>query len=562
MRLRTVPVKPIALSGLMLVALLVVSLACSSAATATPATQPTAAPAATAAPAPTKAPVAVATATSAPAVKTGPVKGGSLRIAGGGVVKDTLDPTYSEDFYSLIPFYGIYQSLVMLDANSQVQPDLASRWEVSADGTALTFKLRQNVKFHDGTPFNADAVKFTYDRYLSDQTGKVLNKGNLRRSQLADISSVTKIDDSTVKITLKQPSRPFLALITERPGFILSPTAVQKNEDLFQRRPAGTGPYMATDWFPAEKITLVKNDSYWNPNEPYLDQVTHLSVPDASVRFAMVRTGDVNIVDAIRTTDLSLAERNADLKISKNFGGRFDIIGITVNRSAPYNNEHFRKALGYALDRKALIDAVWQGQAEPGYTPIGPASGAWYDPTIQPLKFDLAQAKSELALAGFANGVEFKFPCSANTVDLARCEAIQSVWAKANLGIKAVIDPQPAASHWTDWVEGKFDMIQSWRAGRPDPQITIQRIYHSKGFSNPARYGNPEVDKLIDQAGQTYDVAKAKALYSQIQSTAQSDGHEIIQAYPYTFIAMQKSLQGYAYYIDETIRIRDLWIQK
>lgn len=560
MKYRIASVKTVGILGLVLVAVLALALACGGAAQPTQAPQPTAAPAASATPVPTKAPAPGATATPTQVVKTGPTKGGSIVIAGN-VVRDTLDPTFSEDYYGLLPYYGIYQSLVKLDAQNQVKPDLGQSWDISADGTVLTFQLQRNAKFHDGTPFNADAVKFTYDRYMSDKT-TVENKTNLRRSQMADIASVTKVDDYAIKITLKQPTRPFLALITERPGFILSPTAVQKDPDLFQRKPVGTGPYMVSEWTPLEKIVMVKNSSYWDSAEPLLDQITEWGIPDQSVKFAMVRTGEADIVDSMRLSDLPLAERNSNLKISKNYGGRFEIIGITVDRNAPYNNEHFRKALGYALNRQALIDAFWQSQAEPAYLPIGPASGVWFNPTLQPLKFDLAKAKEELALAGMPNGVEFKFPCASTTADLQHCEVLQSVWQQANLGIKAVIDPKPAAGHWTDWVQGKFDMIQSWRAGRPDPHINIQRIYHSKGFSNPGHYSNPEVDKLIDEVGKIYDVAKAKALYDQIQSIAQSDGHEIIQAYPYSFITMQTRLQGYAYYIDEIIRVRDLWLQK
>jgi peptide/nickel transport system substrate-binding protein len=483
----------------------------------------------------------------------------ALRVAIAGEPK-SVAAWHTGSWNDQIPGRSIYQGLVALDYDS-MQPVglLAESWEWNDDGTAVTFNLRRGVKFHDGTDVNADAVKFTIDRYMME-TVPPDDRPSLRRSQFAPVQSFEKVDDYTVRFTLNEPLRPFLAQLTQRPGMILSPTAVQADPQDFERNPVGSGPFIISRWQHNANIELTRNPDYWNPDEPHLDAVRVFHTVDPTVELAMIRTGEVDFAESIRQADVTLVQDRSDLVLEENFGGRYEIIIFRLGDGPPWDNRNFRRALAYATDREELVETQWEGHGAPAYIPIGPAFGVWHNPDMQPLKYDLQAAKNELAQAGYPNGIDIPLPCPATTERLQHCEVLRELWAPA--GINATIDSRPASGHWGSWVQGDFSMIVSWRAARPDPHINIQRVFHSQGFSNPMRYNNPQVDVLIDQAGAEYDVSAAKLLYDQVQDLVVNDAVEIYQAYPSEYHVRKQELKGYGFYLNGAFRFRDWWLER
>jgi len=498
--------------------------------------------------------------TATSVVKTsGPRKGGQIVVT-----RDypgwTMDPTFSFEWASLFWMYGVYSGLIRNNVNNEIVPDIAESWDVSNDGKTITFNLRKDAKFTDGAPVNADAVKWTIDRYMSPDLIEPQGLPSRRNKQLSEVESFDKIDDYTVSFTLKRPFRPFLANLTQRPGMILNPAAIQADPYGSEASGAvGSGPFKITRWRPEASLVLSANPTHYNPDAPYVDSIKVYHSADQTVRLAMIRTGDVDFAESIRGLDVSLVDKTG-LVLEENSGGRVEVMIVHTWAAPPFDNRNFRRAMALSLDRETMVDVLWEGRANPAYIPTGPAYGVYHNPDLQPLKYDLEKAKAELAKAGYPNGVDIPLPCAGTTAKLTHCAVLQDLWAAA--GIRATIEPKIPSGHWGHWTQGQFPFIISWRAARPDPHINIQRVFHSEGFSNPMKYSNATVDALIDQAGAEYDTAKAKALYDEIQDIVVNDAVEIYQVNPSEYHVRKDKIKGYGYYLNAAFRFRDWWIEE
>ncbi len=213
-----------------------------------------------------------------------PQVGGTLRHARN-IDAKTLDPHFSVQWSERYVLYTIYNTLVGLDKGFNIVPELAESWTVSDEGKTITFKLRRGVKFHDGTDFNADAVKWNIDRILSADARTPL------RSLIGPyIDAVVVVDPFTVRFNLKAPFRPLLATLAERPGFMASPAAVRRYGQDFGRNPVGTGPFRFVEWIPDQRIVVQRNDRYWEPGKPYLNRIEFVHVPEKQVQLTALRT--------------------------------------------------------------------------------------------------------------------------------------------------------------------------------------------------------------------------------------------------------------------------------
>ncbi len=558
------------------VMLLLFSLACASAA-------PTATPVAPAAPAPAVAPTAAASQavatvvtgaptsvasistpaptrvlpTATPISSGQPVYGGTLRHARdlGGI--DTLDGHLNTEFNAYRIMYASYNNIVKRNpSDDSIGPELAKSWEIATDGKSVTFKLQEGVKFQDGTEFNAEALKWNIDRVLDP------NAGSAQRAVIGPyIDKVEVVDKSTVVFRLKTPFRPLLALLTDRPGYVLSPAAVQKLGKDFGAKPVGTGPFKVVQWIPKADIRIEKFSDYWEKGKPYLDGIWYQNVPDESVRLAMLRTGETDVLEAIAPTQLSLIDKDPNIKVVPFAGGANYSFKINMN-VAPFNSKALRQAIAYATDRKQWVDVFWAGKAKEAYAPIG--FGWAYDPTLTTLKYDLAKAKEKLTEAGYPNGVTLTLSCSSTALEIQRCEIYQAQLAKANITVKlrqvAASDFFPAFK--TSYVGERNYFGYTWQNPRPDPHQNLQRVFHTKGSSNinDIDYSNPQVDKLIDDAANVYDIAKARDMYFQMQRIIVEDVPFVFLVDEQIFMAIGKRVQNFE--AAPLVFLRDTWLAK
>jgi peptide/nickel transport system substrate-binding protein len=412
---------------------------------------------------------------------------------------------------------------------TKLVPMLATSWTVSTDGLTYTFKLRQGVKFQDGTDFNAEAVKFNVERWL-DPNVRAPNRYYFTD---IDLTKIETPDPSTIVLHLKQPSPTLLGRIAAGSAHILSPTAVKKiGNDKIPLGPvdAGTGPYRFKEWVHGDHITLVKNPNYWG-RKPYFDEVTFRVVPNAGTRETMLRAGDIQMAFEPPAPDVPGLRKDPNLKVVEGPSDRDIFVGLN-NQYGPLKDVKVRQALNFAVNKKALISSILFGlgtilesPTTPflfGYTKV--QSGGW--------PFNPVKAKQLLAEAGFPNGfsVTFHSPTGRYIQDY---QVAQGIAAQlANVGIKATL----STSDWPTYVRTLLTplnqtplqiFILGWATAYLDADGTLFGQFHSKQWPpnglESTFYKNPKVDDLLTQGQITPDAKKREAIYKDAQQIIWND---------------------------------------
>ncbi len=489
---------------------------------------------ATAAPAASGAATAAPAAPAATAAPAAGSSGNSLTYALGFDLDDTLDPQVTNFDSTIRVTLNICEPLVWEPEPGKFVPGLAESWEISDDAKTYTFKLKQGVKFHDGTPFNAEAVKFTFDRVMDPAT-----KAGQSHDQLGPYDHTEIVDDHTVKVVMKQGYAPLLTNLNGYLG-IVSPTAVKKDPAAFARAPIGTGPFMFKEWVPKDHITLVKNPDYnWGSSffkhtgPAYLDEVIFKIIPEGSVRTGALKSGEVQYADDIDPLEYEALKSDKQfVAIEKGQPGSGYVLLLNTTSTGPINDPQVRLAMEYAVDREGLNKSVFQGLNKVAFSPLmQPTFG--YDASTQQLyQFDPEKAKQILNAAGWAEGSDgirekggqklaINFPIISRPNDKAMAESIQA--SLRDVGIDFKITPLERAAYTEARKQNKYDAGFMWFSyGDPD---VLRTIFHSANVDafNRAKYQVPEVDKLLEDAAATTDAAKRKDLYAQVQQRVLKD---------------------------------------
>lgn len=450
--------------------------------------------------------------------------GGNIKV---GLDADvtTLDPLKSTSLYDRQVMLNIYDTLVRLDANNAIVPDLATSWSYSTP-THLVFTLRTGVTFQDGTPFNADAVVFNINRILNAPTSP-------RYSEISSVQSVTATDSTHVLFTLKKPFSPLLAALTDRAGMILSPTAVQKLGSNLANAPtnAGSGPFMFQEWVKGDHLTIVKNPHYWMKDAqgnslPFLQSIRYVPITNESVMYSNLETGNINIADDLGPTEVIAAKSNSSLVYKQEPGLSF--FGFMLNtKVAPLNNVHIRRAIEWAVNRPEIVNTVLKGIGVVAQGPLSPASWA-YSSSFAPYSYNNTTAKSELAQGGKAGGVSFTLLItSGSPLNAQEAQFIQSELQPA--GITVNIKQETFTTLLNDTSAFNFQAALIGWSGRPDPDGNMYSWFHTGGGFNDMQYSNPQVDSLLE-------AARATSVQSQRISDYQQAEQLILQDAPYVFI--------------------------
>lgn len=505
--------------------------------------------------APASAPASGA-APSAVASAGAPKMGGNIRVGLDSEIAN-LDPMKSALVVDRQILYNVFDSLVALDKDLKIVPALAESWD-TPDPQTYVFHLKKGVKFHDGTDMNAEAVKFSLDRNRTTDTSP-------RKSELSDVTAVDVVDASTVKVSLKGPSAPFLATLVDRAGMIVSPDAVKKGGDDFTRNPAGggTGAFKFVEWVKGDHITLEKNASYWKSDAsgtklPYADKVTYRFFPDQNVRLTNLKTGDQDIIYRMAEKDVADVKQNKDV-VYKDAAG-LAWFGIVLNtKKAPFDDKNVRLAFNYAVDRPQILKTVFFDVDGEAQTPLPPTISWAYDAGVaKPYSHDVAKAKQLLADAGKSN-VSFTLDVTNTPQDIQEAQLIKDELAEA--GMTVTLNVLEFTKQIDTASKHDFQASQFGWSGRIDPDGEIYaHVYTNAGF-NYGQYSNKDLDDLLDKARRAPSQDERKQLYSQAIKTIAQDAPRVWINFQPVWELHTNKVQNYSFIGDAIIRLEGVWLK-
>ena len=466
-------------------------------------------------------------------------------VAGGGAAKDTLviglmtsptnlDSRVGNDNASGRMFDLIHSGLIKVTPNMDYAPDVAEKWETPDDKT-IVFHLNPNAKFQNGQPVKASDVKWTYDSMMDP------NFVTSKRSGYAAVDHIEAPDEHTVIFKLKEPNPGIFDNLTV--GIL--PTGADTN--VYKTKPIGAGPYKVVDFRPDDRVVLEAFDQ-WHGGAPKIKHVVVRIIPDATTRVLEMRRGTVNFeVNAIPFENVAEFDGKPDFKVVKSPGSVYQYIAINM-RDPNLAKADVRRAIAYAIDRERIIRDIQRGYAKPTDTML--AEGHWARAENLPdYPYDPNKAKQLLAKAGYPNGFSFVFKTSTDAEANSRAQVIQQMLKQ--VGVNMQIQSNEMSTFFADIGKGNFQMYSLSRNGVQDPDFYYV-IFFSKNTppdgQNRGYYNNPKVDQLLMQGRSTFDRAKRKPVYGEIQKIAQDD-LPYISLYLQTNVAVMRSnIDGYVQY--------------
>lgn len=452
----------------------------------------------------------------------------------------SLDPaavTAVNDFRILV---NLYDGLVRFqDGSLEVEPALATEWEISEDGTVYTFSLREGVTFHDGTPFDAEAVKFHFDRML-DEAHPYHDTGPFPLSFFfSAIDEVEVVDPLTVRFTLSEPYAPFLSNLAYPTGLIVSPAAVAEHGADFGRNPSGTGAFRFDSWDANTAVVVTRNEDYWD-GAPPLEAVVFRPITDANTRVAEMLAGGIDVMVEVPPDALGRFAEDEAFAVYEQAGPHLWFL-ILNTREAPFDDVRVRQAVNYAIDKQALVENVLQGTAEIAAGPIPPAFAWAYDEDLEPYPHDPERARELLAEAGVEDATLTFFVTEGGSGMLDPVPMGTAIQADLE---EVGLDVEIETYEWNTFLaqvnpglEGKADMAQmAWMTNDPDtlPYLALRSdAMPDNGGFNSGYYSNPEVDRLLEEARTATDQDERARLYREMQAIVHEDA-------PWVFVANWK----------------------
>jgi peptide/nickel transport system substrate-binding protein len=465
-------------------------------------------------------PVAPAPTGDSPAAAgEGSKEGGWIKLA---VIEDpdSLDPHKTIMATASSIQAWIYDELFYIGADGLPKGLLAESWETNEDGTILTVKVREGRNFHDGTPVNADAVAFTFNRMLDPATAAPA------KDQVGPLQTVTALDEYSVEFVFEEPYPPFFFAASTSYLGIISPTAVEEKGDTFGRDPVGSGPFMFDEWVPSAEIRLARNPDYVNVREdrnnkgaPYADGIIFKNVPEIGTRIAALETDEINILGLSRESIPQFLDNPDYSVITAEDTASFNFVEFNYTR-APFDNPAFRRAFGMAIDKQAILLGAYSGYAtitynpyptgNPGYDPaIGEEFGMKYDPEAAAAMFDElgwrdtnGDGKREAdGVEGVADGTPASWTCWTYPFDIKQreCEIIQA--NLADLGIEIKIQLTDFGTMSAEMPKGEFDFdVMRWTWNEP---VILSLLFKCPGWKQ--LLCDPELDEILSAADTEMD---------------------------------------------------------
>ena len=465
---------------------------------------------------------------------------------------DALDPTLSRTLVGRFVFASLCDKLVDIDAKLNIVPQLAASY-AWIDSKTLEFKLRPGMKFHDMTPVDAEAVKFSLERHLT-------MTGSTRKGEIGSLDHVVVVDPLTVRLVLKAPNSPFLAQLSDRSGMIVSPKAAVAEGANFGQHPVCAGPFKFTERVPQDRIVVDRFPEYWDAGNIHVNRVVYQPITDNTIRLANLRAGTLEMAERIAPTDVAQVKSDPKLKLAIFDGLGYQSLTFNINngkqpRTTMEKEAKVRQAFAAAIDRQAIIDVVYNGL----FTPIAqavPPGSPFYAPEIKPAGRDVALAKRLLAEAGVKTPVPVELMISNSPDQRQTGEVIQSMAAEAGFAVKLRATEFVTALKASD--DGDYEVFLIGWSGRVDADGNLYNFIHSDTPLNASKYSNPTVDSLLEQTRSETDIGKRRALYGKIAAQSNLDLPLMYLYSPKVMIGMSNKISGFTPIADGLIRIQGL----
>jgi len=454
-----------------------------------------------------------------------------------GIVSDpvTLDPALMASFFEVSVQYNLHEPLVHVTPELQIEPGLASV-EV-ADPLTYRFTLKPSLTFHDATPLDSAAVKANFDRMLDPATASP------RRSELLPIASVDVTGPLTFTIKLTAPYAPLLQVLANRAGMMVSPTALKSLGADFATKAVGAGPYKLVSWTKNSALVVERFAGYWR-GPAAIERIVFSPISDETVRLTNLRAGTVQLVDAVPAQAVTTLGREPTITLKQATGLGFNAFSFNTTK-APFNDVRVRQAFTMAIDKQAVLRAVYFGTGSTAYGAIPPSISWAFDAGFTPLKANLEAARKLLAEAGVTSPVPVTIVVTNSPAQVRTAEVLQ---VQANLvGFKVEVKQIDATSLITVLRQKEFDLCMSPWSGRSDPDGNIYNYFTKTGPNNFMGYQSDVVTDLLNQARSAPDQAARAKLYRQAEAQIGNDAPMLFLTFPATLQASVKSLSWLQY---------------
>jgi peptide/nickel transport system substrate-binding protein len=476
---------------------------------------------------------------------------GTLRI-GLNEDPDPLDPATNRLATGRQPLTALCDKLFDVSTTLELVPQLALGHEVSADGLVVTIRLRPDVRFHDGEPFDAEAVRLTIERYQS-------LPGTLRRSELAALDGIDIIDPLILRFRLKRPQAfLFLINLSERSGMMLSPRAMRELGDRFGSHPVCAGPYRFVERVPQGRIVVQRFPGHWNAAAFHFDRVEFLPIADSTVRLAALRSGELQIAERLTPTDVPQVERDPRVRVAAAADLGYHFLRLNVANGPRGQllgrDPRLRQAIEVAIDRGALVQSLFEGRYVVGNQFVNPQS-PYYDPAHPVPPRDLALARRLLREARASN-LTFTLVVPAERERQEAAQFLQAMLAEA--GITMNLETQDNATMLQNAQRGRYDAVFSFWSGRPHPDGNAFTHFTCNAPLNDSKACNEALDRVLTRAQEATTDAERIALYRQASGMVAEDRPVIILWHRRTFTGLSARLSGFEPHPDSNIRLGGL----
>lgn len=507
---------------------------------------------------------------TAPAA-AGDDKMGGVLVFGRSGDSVSLDPGRETDGESFYASTAVFDTLVeFVPGQTAVKPALAESWDISDDGLVYTFHLREGVKFHDGTPFNADAVVFSFERQFKEDhpyfdLGPWKYWGYMDMSNIVD--EVIAVDDYTVRFNLKKVEAPFIANLAMDFASIVSPTAVKKLGEDFKNNPVGTGAFKFVSWTKDSDIVFERNEDYWD-GPVYLDRLILKVIPDATSRWLALQKGEVDLIDFPSTEDIPAMKAASDIQVIQQPGLNVGYLALNTEKK-PFDNKLVRQAMNYAIDQDEIIEGVYGEAGQVAKNPIPP--GMWsYNDDIEPYGYDPEKAKELFAEAGYPNGFTTELwampvarPYNPNARKVA--EIMQAQLKKVGVTAEIVSYEWGTYLDKTDTGEHQAAML-GWTGDNGDPDNFLWVLLSGPAAIPPAGnisfWKDAEFTELCRQAKETADQEVRTQLYREAQEVFHEEAPWVPIAHSVVTVPAKDYVQGFQIYPTGKRVFKHVWLDK